>query len=52
VKGIYVVGKKLAKNGHKMAKLKGCLFLGHQSLVELFVLEKYFSCFLDVGPTW
>ena len=26
MKGIYVVGKKLAKNGRKMAKLKGCLF--------------------------
>ena len=26
MKGIYVVGKKLAQNGRKMAKLKGCLF--------------------------
>ena len=26
VKDIYAVGEKMTRNGHKMAKLKGCLF--------------------------
>ena len=32
VKDIYVVGKKVTKNGCKMAKLKSCLFFIGQSL--------------------
>ena len=36
VKDIYVVGKKMARNGCKMAKRKSCQFFSEQALPCLF----------------
>ena len=50
VKGIYVVGKKLAKNGRKMAKLKGCLFFKSPVFTMAIARILQQSKFLALSP--